>query len=160
MNANYVSQLFKKEAGITFPIWGYVWSESYISAKVEPEKFDKILQVYDCLLSDEGALLGAYGPEGDLYEVVDGKVRMYDKDTAVQDKYPSCIVFSNLFNIKPTETMTKVWDQLLTLEKQTYTNIIYGKQSIDTFDGFVAEWKAGGGDQITQEVNEWHHSVR
>lgn len=80
----------------TYPIWGYVWSESYISAKVEPEKFDKILQVYDYLLSDEGALLGAYGPEGDLYEVVDGKVRMYDRDTAVQDKYPSCIVFSNL----------------------------------------------------------------
>lgn len=69
-------------------------------------------------------------------------------------------LISNLFNTKPTETMTKVWDQLLTLEKQTYTNIIYGKQSIDTFDDFVAEWKAGGGDQITQEVNEWYHSVR
>lgn len=80
----------------TYPIWGYVWSESYISAKVEPEKFDKILQIYDYLLSDEGAFLGAYGPEGDLYEVVDGKIRMYDKDIAVQDKYPSCVVFSNL----------------------------------------------------------------
>ena len=69
-------------------------------------------------------------------------------------------LLSNLFNTKPTETMTKVWDQLQTLEKQTYTNIIYGNQSLDTFDDFVAEWKAGGGDQITQEVNEWYQSVR
>ena len=69
-------------------------------------------------------------------------------------------LLSNLFNTKPTETMTKVWDQLQTLEKQTYTNIIYGNQSIDTFDDFVAEWKAGGGDQITKEVNEWYQSVR
>ena len=69
-------------------------------------------------------------------------------------------LLSNLFNTKPTETMTKVWDQLQTLEKQTYTNIIYGNQSIDTFDDFVAEWKAGSGDQITKEVNEWYQSVR
>ncbi len=38
----------------------------------------------------------------------------------------------NLFNTAPTKAMTKVWDQLQTLEKQTYTNIICGNQSIDT----------------------------
>ena len=80
----------------TYPLWGYTWSESYISAKVEPEKLDKILQIYDYLLSDEGMFLGTYGPEGDLYEIVDGKVQMYDENTVVQDKYPSCGVFSNL----------------------------------------------------------------
>lgn len=66
----------------------------------------------------------------------------------------------NLFNGEPTETMKKNWEQLQTMEKQTYTNIIYGKESIDAFDRFVEEWKKQGGDQITQEVNEWYQSVK
>ena len=37
------------------------------------------------------------------------------------------------------------------MEKQLYTNIIYGKESIDAFDKFVEDWKAQGGDQITQD---------
>ena len=66
----------------------------------------------------------------------------------------------NLFNTKPTETMQRVWDQLQTMEKQTYTNIIYGKEPIEAFDTFVEQWKAEGGDQITKEVNEWYQSVK
>lgn len=69
-------------------------------------------------------------------------------------------LITNRFNTEPTETMTKYWEQLQTMEKQTYTNIIYGKASIDEFDTFVEEWKAQGGDQITQEVNEWYDTVK
>jgi len=29
---------------------------------------------------------------------------------------------------------------------------------IDDFDSFVTNWKKLGGDQITQEVNEWYAS--
>ena len=65
----------------------------------------------------------------------------------------------SLFNGKPTETMSKSWEQLQTMEKETYTNIIYGKQGIDTFDEFVTKWKKQGGDQITKEVNEWYKEV-
>lgn len=65
----------------------------------------------------------------------------------------------NLFNAEPTVTMKKNWEQLQTMEKQVYTNIIYGKESIDAFDKFVEDWKAQGGDQITQEVNEWYKSL-
>ncbi len=65
-----------------------------------------------------------------------------------------------LFNAEPTETMKKNWEQLQTMEKQVYTNIIYGKESIDAFDKFVENWKAQGGDQITKEVNEWYQSVK
>lgn len=79
-----------------YPIWGYAWSESYINAKIDAEKLDKILQIYNYLLSDEGAFLGTYGPEGELYEIVDGKVKMHDSDTFVSGEYPSCAVFSTL----------------------------------------------------------------
>jgi hypothetical protein len=66
----------------------------------------------------------------------------------------------NLFNGEPTATMKKNWEQLQTMEKQVYTNIIYGKESPDAFDKFVRDWKAQGGDEITKEVNEWYQSVK
>ena len=66
----------------------------------------------------------------------------------------------NLFNTAPTDTMKKCWEQLQTMEKQVYTNIIYGKEPIEAFDQFVEEWKAQGGEQITQEVNEWYKTVK
>lgn len=46
------------------------------------------------------------------------------------------------------------------MEKQVYTNIIYGNESIDAFDKFVEDWYAQGGDKITEEVNEWYQSVK
>lgn len=46
------------------------------------------------------------------------------------------------------------------MEKQVYTKIIYGEEPIKAFDKFVEDWKANGGDQITQEINEWYQSVK
>ncbi len=69
-------------------------------------------------------------------------------------------LISSLFNAEPTETMKKNWEQLQTMEKQVYTNIIYGNESIDAFDKFVEDWKAQGGEQITKEINEWYKTVK
>ena len=55
---------------------------------------------------------------------------------------------------------TKDLAYLQTMEKQVYTNIIYGNESIDAFDKFVEDWYAQGGDKITEEVNEWYQSVK
>ena len=84
-------------------------------------------------------------------DTANGYVIAYDgKDELIPD----------LFNAEPTEAMKKGWEQLQTLEKQTYTNIIYGKEPISAFDDFVAEWNAQGGEQITREINEWYKSVQ
>lgn len=69
-------------------------------------------------------------------------------------------LISNIFNGSPTDTMRKSWEQLQTLEKETYTNIIYGKQDISAFDDFVEKWNSQGGEQITKEVNEWYKSLK
>lgn len=69
-------------------------------------------------------------------------------------------LLSNLFNAEPTETMKKKWEQLQTMEKQVYTNIIYGNEPIEAFDKFVDDWMAQGGEQITKEVNEWYQTVK
>ena len=44
------------------------------------------------------------------------------------------------------------------LRNQTFINVIIGQQPISAWDEFVTQWKAMGGDQWTQEVNEWWHS--
>ncbi len=54
-----------------------------------------------------------------------------------------------------TETMEDYWTNLTTLEDETFMKIVMGEESIDAFDRFVEEWKAQGGDMITEEVQEY-----
>ncbi|MGC5772787.1 extracellular solute-binding protein [Paenibacillus pabuli] len=70
------------------------------------------------------------------------------------------IVFNQMFTGAPTMTMQMNNDILTKMEKDTFSQIIYGKTSVDAFDSFVEKWKSSGGDQITKEVNEWYQSVK
>lgn len=65
----------------------------------------------------------------------------------------------SIFNGPPTKTMQSNWEQLTTMEKETYTKIIYSKEPIEAFDQFVKQWHEKGGDQITEEVNEWYNNA-
>ncbi len=38
--------------------------------------------------------------------------------------------------------------------------VITGKESLDNFDNFVADWKKRGGDQVINEATEWHKSAK
>ncbi|WP_123039606.1 extracellular solute-binding protein [Cohnella candidum] len=58
----------------------------------------------------------------------------------------------------PTQTMADKNATLLKMELETFTKIIMGGSSVDDFDKFVSDWKKLGGDQITQEVNDWAKS--
>lgn len=53
-----------------------------------------------------------------------------------------------------TATMEKKWANLKKKEDETFLKIIIGEADVDTFDTFVEEWKAEGGDEITAEVQE------
>ncbi|MNS72314.1 hypothetical protein D3C72_1057190 [compost metagenome] len=65
----------------------------------------------------------------------------------------------NEYQGPPTPTMQEKGDQLQQTEHESFLQMIYGKKDIDYFDKFAANWKANGGDQITDEVNEWYRSV-
>ena len=65
----------------------------------------------------------------------------------------------NYFTGAATPTMVSKWNLLRQSEMETFNKIIYGNLPIDAFDQFVANWKSNGGDQITQEVNDWFKSV-
>lgn len=51
-----------------------------------------------------------------------------------------------------TPTMEKKWSNLWKLESETTLKMILGQQSIDTFDQFVEDWRAQGGDEIIAEI--------
>lgn len=63
-------------------------------------------------------------------------------------------VYNNMAFYGKTETMKKRWANLQKLENETFLNIVMGKADISTFDKFVKDWNAQGGEQITKEVNE------
>lgn len=64
------------------------WSESYFSGKIDPKKLDRILALYDYVLSPEGKDLLTYGKEGVDYKVEGDKKVMLDKTPHVE-KYPA-----------------------------------------------------------------------
>jgi putative aldouronate transport system substrate-binding protein len=58
----------------------------------------------------------------------------------------------------PTPGMQAYDNSLNQLRDETFYGIIKGDKSIDAFDDFVDDWLAQGGEQITQEVNDWYSS--
>lgn len=64
----------------------------------------------------------------------------------------------NIFNEYlglPTEGMQAYQTTLDGLRDGVFYGIITGDVDPETFDDFVEQWKESGGDQITQEVNDW-----
>lgn len=55
----------------------------------------------------------------------------------------------------PTEAMTEKLPTLKKQQLQDYTSIIL-EGNIDKFDEFVTNWNKLGGEEITQEVNDWY----
>jgi putative aldouronate transport system substrate-binding protein len=59
----------------------------------------------------------------------------------------------------PTETMVERQSTLEKLQNEVFVKIILG-EPIETFDKFVDDWKKLGGEQITQEVNDWYAATK
>jgi len=55
----------------------------------------------------------------------------------------------------PTKTQIAKAADLNKLRDQAFINIIIGQQPLSDWDKFVDQWKKGGGDDWTNEVNEW-----
>jgi len=78
-------------------------------------------------------------------------VSRYDGMKVASD--PRVVPLDNVFPAE-TELMQMKWDNLYKLENETYLKIIMGEEPLDYFDEFVEQWKALGGAEITQEVND------
>jgi putative aldouronate transport system substrate-binding protein len=94
----------------------------------------------------EREIANNYGPDTALA----GKVLMQQKDISFKDMYTGPF----------TETMSSKWDYMRKIEDQTFNEIIYGEKPIEAFDAFVKEWMTSGGEDITNEVNEWYENTK
>ncbi|WP_240468669.1 extracellular solute-binding protein [Gracilibacillus sp. YIM 98692] len=98
--------------------------------------------------------------EGD--EGLWGWERIYGKEGVfgIMKEYQDQDLFKrDAFNGAPTPTMAKKKSTLDELQNEVFTKIILGSADIDEFDKFVEDWNALGGEQMTEEVNEWYQSV-
>ncbi len=74
--------------------------------------------------------------------------RLFILETADQGKITQ-------YQSLPTPTMIERGSDLSKLVEETVLGIIIGEKPLSAFDEFVEQWKNLGGDQVTQEVNEW-----
>jgi putative aldouronate transport system substrate-binding protein len=79
-----------------------------------------------------------------LYSIMVGDAPFYD------DKIKKNPVYSLTYS--QTNTMQTRWANLDKLEDQTFMKIIMGAAPVSSFDKFVKDWKAQGGDKIIKEV--------
>lgn len=79
-----------------YPVWDYAWSETYINANVSDEKLDRILAIYDYLLSEEGTLLSNFGIENETYRIAEDKSIELIEGVTPSEKYPSIKTLSYL----------------------------------------------------------------
>jgi putative aldouronate transport system substrate-binding protein len=59
------------------------------------------------------------------------------------------------FQSLPTPTIVERQVDLDKIRDETILGIIIGERPLSAFDDYVEQWKSLGGEQITQEVNEW-----
>lgn len=85
---------------------------------------------------------------GRLYSLLMGTAAQVDAEEAGQ------LVRTYSLTYSQTSTMEKKWTNLKKKEDETFLKIIIGEADVDSFDTFVEEWKAEGGDEITAEVQE------
>lgn len=85
-----------------FTVYYSFWSDSLFNASVSDEKMERIMQLYDFLLSPEGRLLSEFGFEGTDYQMAGDKLeitRDMNADgslPALRDKYPSAGLLGDL----------------------------------------------------------------
>lgn len=74
----------------------------------------------------------------------------------VDDGWNNGVAIAQQFTGSPTPSMQSKSGILVKLESDAFINMIYGNKSIDEFDNFVEEWLSIGGQDVTDEVNEWY----
>ena len=93
--------------------------------------------------SERGMFLDFYGDR-----TIKNRLDFFDKPQC--DSYRKNVVTTLL------PSQSEYASELDTLHDETFTAIITGKQSLDSYDDYVAEWLAMGGDILTQEANDWY----
>jgi putative aldouronate transport system substrate-binding protein len=82
-----------------------------------------------------------------MYSIMVGDGAIYNP---IGGKDKVNVVFSLTY--APTPLVVSKWVNLSTLENTVFLKIITGAAPVDSFDQFVKDWKAQGGDDVTAEI--------
>lgn len=77
-------------------------------------------------------------------------------DNMIKTVESADIIYDEVYITTPSMVSKK--GELHKLRDNTFISMIMGETPIDEFDTFVEQWKAQGGDDIAEEVNEWYQS--
>ena len=130
------------------------WSESFLSSSVSDEKADRILSLFEYLLSDEGQMLCHFGIEGEDYELLeDGSTECLldvgegSLNAYLNKKYPSTLLFSSL------AAWSGAWDSGWGDFEETELNFLrYGENSV-RLGRKSALWYRDNTTQLTRPVD-------
>ncbi|QJD87151.1 extracellular solute-binding protein [Cohnella herbarum] len=127
---------------------GFIEAQKYLLTPDFPEVPGGLVEVYNRLATGKTPETPAEIRQAghDPIVIEGGKVIYSQMKDAIYNKFTTI----------PTETMVKQNEILLKMQRETFSSIIYGKKQADAFDQFVKDWKANGGDKITEEVNAWY----
>lgn len=101
------------------------WSESYFSNTVDDKKMDRIMALYDYVLSPEGKDLLTYGIEGVDYKIENGKKVVIEKGS-LNEKYPASRFLKNLVAYETSDSYT--------MDNPTISNEGIRKEAVDYID--------------------------
>lgn len=154
------------------------WLRTFICK--DSENIDACLRLLDYLTSEEGNRFAQYGVEGEHYKWEGEKLVKLIDDVAASEldlnkffigntvlfDHASEELFDAFEYVKTTscenpadgiliDELDKYYPKLKELTNTTFIKMIAGELPIDgNFEEFVAEWKASGGEQLTQAMDE------
>jgi putative aldouronate transport system substrate-binding protein len=126
---------------------------------VEDGKYYPILPIFNELYNNASYFLT--GTDERVYPTYwQARVR---KDPILQTYYEELQALAKdimipdpLSNAPPIESISQYSQTLNKFSEDTYLTYIAGAESLDTFDSFLAKWRADGGEQMVKDANEWY----
>ncbi|QJD87318.1 extracellular solute-binding protein [Cohnella herbarum] len=163
--------------------------KTYIFMK-DAKSPEAIVKYFDWLMSEEGQLFTDLGREGDAYKMEGGKpvvdtekikglntftsiFKVHGTNEAVEEaKLNDPAAYAKLkaareigskegfVNEAVGMPAAKSDYNLTTMFLEAASKIVLGQAPIDSFDGFVKQWRAQGGDQLIKERTDWYNANR
>ncbi|MWV47258.1 extracellular solute-binding protein [Paenibacillus sp. HJL G12] len=114
------------------PVFKTYWSESYFNAKIDDKKLDRILRLYDYILSPEGNDRLTYGVKDVDYKV-EGDKKVPIGDVSLNEKYPAKGFLMNLV----TYNTSNAYD----MNNPTIANKTIRQEAVDYIDWSIKNSK-------------------
>ena len=126
------------------------WSESYFNASVDDTKMDRLMQLYDWLLSDEGKNVMAYGIEGKDWQLENGAIKLL---TPLDEKTGLHVATSTLYPFASAMGYLAGWtSDLLQYENPSIPESIRS-MAVKERDIRVNNWKDPSVNWAVQGIN-------